>query len=76
MKFWKREEEARNAITNDPPVITVSCYYVNGPHKDTTIVNIAQLTTPARLLIEQGSDPTLLNFKREMLGLPFDEQIL
>ena len=30
----------------------------------------------SRILIEQDSDPTLLNFKREMLGLPFDEQIL
>ena len=39
---------------------------------------IAGITTqqPSRILIEQDSDPTLLNFKREMLGLPFDEQIL
>ena len=73
---WKRKEEARNAIPTDPPVITVSCYYANDLHKDTTIVNIARLTKPSRILIEQDSDPTLLNFKREMLGLPFDEQIL
>ena len=39
-------------------------------------MNIAQLTKPSRILIEQDSDPTLLNFKRKMLGLPFDEQIL
>ena len=39
-------------------------------------MNIAQLTKPSRILIEQDSDPTLLNFKREMLELPFDEQIL
>ena len=75
-ELWKRKEEARNAIPNDPPVITVSCYYANDLHKDTTIVNIAQLTKPSRILIEQGSDPTLLNLKREMFGLPFDEQIL
>ena len=75
-ELWKRKEEARNAIPNDPPVITVSCYYANDLHKDTTIVNIAQLTKPSRILIEQDSDPTLLNFKRKMLGLPFDEQIL
>ena len=74
--LWKRKEDVRNAITNDPPVITVSCCYANELHKDTTIVNIAQLTKPSRILIEQDSDPTLLNFKREMLGLPFDEQIL
>ena len=75
-ELWKRKEEARNAIPNDPPVITVSCYYANDLHKDTTIVNITQLTKLSRILIEQDSDPTLLNFKREMLGLPFDEQIL
>ena len=75
-ELWTCKEEARNAIPNDPPVITVSCYYANDLHKDTTIVNIAQLTKPSRILIEQGSDPTLLNFKREMLGLPLDEQIL
>ena len=75
-EIWKRKEDVRNAITNDPPVITVSCYYANDLQKDTTIVNIAQLTKPSRILIEQDSDPTLLNFKREMLGLPFHEQIL
>ena len=75
-ELWKRKEEARNTIPNDPSVITVACYYANDLHKDTTIVNRAQLTKPSRKLIEQDSDPTLLNFKREMLGLPFDEQIL
>ena len=54
----------------------MSCYYANDLHKDTAIVNIAQLTKPSRILIEQDSDPTLLNFKQEMLGLPFDEQFL
>ena len=39
-------------------------------------MNIAQLTKPSGILIEQDSDPTLLNFKRKMLGLPFDQQIL
>ena len=54
----------------------MSCCYANDIHKDTTIVNIAQLTKPSRILFEQNSDPTLLNFKYQMLGLPFDEQIL
>ena len=54
----------------------MSCYYAIDLHKDTSIVNIAQLTKLSRILIEQDSDPTLLNFKREMLGLSFDEQIL
>ena len=72
----KRKEKARNAIPNGPTVITVSCYYAHGLHKDKTIVKIAQVTKPSRILIEQDSDPTLLNFKREMLGLPFVEQFL
>ena len=72
-ELWKRKQEVRNTIPTDPPVITVSCCYANDLHKDTTIVNIAQLTKPSRILIEQDSDPTLLNFKREMLRLPFDE---
>ena len=75
-ELWKRKEEVRNGIPNEPPVIRVSCYYANDLHKDTTIVNMAQLTKPSCILIEQDSDPTLLNFKREMLGLPFDEQLL
>ena len=75
-ELWKSKEEVRNAIPNEPPVITVSCYYANDLHKDTTIVNIAQSTKPSRILIEQDSDPTLLNFKLEMFGLPFDEQII
>ena len=74
-ELWKRKEKVRNTIPTDPPVITVSCYYANDLHKDTTIVTIAQLK-PSRIIIEQDSDPTLLNFKREILGLPFDEQIL
>ena len=65
----KQKEDRRNAIPNDPRVITVSCYYANDLHKDTTIVNITQLTKPSHILIEQHSDPTLLNFKREMFAL-------
>ena len=72
-ELWKRKKEARNAIPNDPPVIIVSCFYANDLRKDTTIVNKAQLPKPSRILIEQDSDPLLLIFKREMLGLQFDE---
>ena len=64
-ELWNRKEESRNTIPNDPPVITVSCYYAKDLHKDTKTLNIAQLTKPSRILIEQDSDPTLLNFKRE-----------
>ena len=50
----KRRVEVRNAIPIDPPLITVSCLYANDLHKDTTFVNVAQLTKPSRTLIEQG----------------------
>ena len=75
-ELWERKEEARNAIPNDPPVITVSCSQAIDLHKDTTIVNTAQTTKPSRMFIEQDSDPTLPNFKRKMLGLPFGEELL
>ena len=71
-EHWKRKEETRDAIPNDPTVITVSCYYAKDLHRDTLIVNLAQLTKPSRILIEQDSDPTLPKFKREMLGLLFE----
>ena len=54
----------------------MSCYYANDVHKDITIVNLTQLAKPSRILVEQDSDQTLLNFKRKILGLPFDEGIL
>ena len=50
--LWKRKEETQNAIPTDPAVITVSCYYAIDLHKDTTIVNIPQLTKPSRILVE------------------------
>ena len=40
-ELWKGKEEARNAIPNDPPVITVSSYYAKDLHRDITILNIA-----------------------------------
>ena len=53
----------------------MSYYYLNDLHKNTTIVKIAQLTKLSRILIDQDSDLSLLNFQRKMLRLPFDEQI-
>ena len=53
-ELWERKGEVRNAIPKDPPVITVSCNYAKDLLKDTIIVNIAQLTKPSPILIEQG----------------------
>ena len=75
-ELWRHKVEARHTIHIESPVITVSCYYANDLNEDTRIVKIAQLTKPSSLLIEQDSDPTLVNFKRKMLGPPVDEQIL
>ena len=73
---WKRREIISRAIPTGPPVITVPCHYANDLHKETTIVSIAQLTKPWRILIEQVSDPTLLICGREILGPPVDERIV
>ena len=62
-------------MPTESPVITVSCYYANDPHKDITISSIAHLTKPLRILIVQDSDPSLLKFKREIFGLSFEQQI-
>ena len=35
-ELWKRKKEVRNAIPNDPPVITVSCYYANDLQRHNT----------------------------------------
>ena len=75
-ELWKRKQKTQNAIPYNPSIITVSCYSAKKLHKDTTVLNIAQLTKPSRILIEQDSDPTLLNFKCDILGLPVDEQFL
>ena len=70
------EKETRNAIPKDPTVLRRSYCCANDLHKDTTIVNIAQLTKLSRFLTEQDSDRTLLKFKRKMLALLFDKQIV
>ena len=58
-----KKKNELTAIPINPPVITVSCFCANDLLKDTTIVNIAQVTKPLRILIEQKSDPTLVNFR-------------
>ena len=71
-QLWKRKEEARNAIPNYSHHIAV--LICKGPTQRNSICEMAKLTKPSRILYEQDSDTTLLNFKREKLGLPFDEQ--
>ena len=33
-EVWKLKEEKQNAIANNPPVVTVSCFYATDLHKD------------------------------------------
>ena len=65
-QFWRRKEETRRTRPRDSPVIAVSCYYANDLQKEITIVNIAQLTKPCRMLMQEDSDPTILISKHEI----------
>ena len=47
-----------------------------GLPREPSMIHMAHIYKPSRILIEQDSDPALLNFTREMLGLPFDDQVL
>ena len=49
--------------------MTVSCCCANDLRKHKTVVNIARLTKPSPILIEQDSKSTILNSKRKMFRL-------
>ena len=74
-KMWERKEETQSATATGPPVIRMSWYFANDLQQHTLNVNIAQSAKLSRILGEQKSDPTLLKFNRELLGVPIDEQI-
>ena len=70
------EDDPNQKYTSTRKTYAPIAHGSNDLHKDTTIVNIAQLTKPSRIHMKQDSDRTLLNFKREKLGLQFDKQNL
>ena len=74
-QLWQPEQEKRNAVHTEPPVKSVSHCYINGNCKNTLMQSMETFIKFPRILIEQNTDPVLLNFKRQMPGRPFDEQI-
>ena len=68
-EIWQRKVDVRSTITGQPPVITIASYYhIDLPKKQSNI-DLAHFNKHSRILIEQDSDPTFLNFKREMIEL-------
>ena len=75
-KLWQRRQEKHNAVHTRPPVITVSYCYINGDCTNTLMQSMEPFNRVPRTLIGKIADPVLLNFKKHLLGLPFDEQTL
>ena len=74
------EKQLRHAklkmVHTEPPVITVlHCHRIE-KCINTPMHNKPLLKEIPRVLIENDADAVLLNFERQMLGLPFDEQIV
>ena len=74
--IWRGKAECCNKTSSQPPVITIASYYHTDLPKEPSTVNMAHFNKPSRILTEQNSNSTLLKFKRESLGLPFDDQVL
>ena len=75
-EIWQRKADVRNTRSSQPPVITIAFYYNIDLPKEPSKVDMARFNKASRLLREQNFDPTLLNFKGDMLGLPFGDQVL
>ena len=68
-ELWMRKKEARNAVPNDPPVITVSCYYANDLHKDTTSVNIARFNKTITYTYRARLRSNITKFQTRNVGI-------
>ena len=64
--IWQRKADIRNTISSQVPVITIASYYHIDVPKEASVINKEHFNKRSRILIEQDSDPTFLNFKREM----------
>ena len=73
---WQSKQEKNNAVHTQPSVITVSRCYMEDNCTNTMMQRMEQFIKVRGILIEQNAQPVLLNFKKQMLGLPFDEQNL
>ena len=74
--MWRRKTGTHNTKPSQPPVNTIASYYHIDLPKEPPIDNMAHVKNPSRLFIAQDFDPTLLNFQRETLVLPLDNQVL
>ena len=74
-QLWQQTKK-RNTVRTEPPGKTVSHWHMNGKCTN-RLMHFTEPFNKARLtLIEQDADPVLLNFKKRLHELPFDEQIL
>ena len=74
-KIWQRKAEIRNTAPSQPPAITISAYSHIDLPKGRSIIDMAYLKKPSKILIEQDFHPKLQGFKRKLLGLPFEIQV-
>ena len=72
-QLWQSK---RNVVPTEAALITVSHCYINDHCTYTLMQSMERFNKVPRVLIEQNADLVLPNFKRQMLGLPFDEQVL
>ena len=75
-QLWQCKEDNRHAVNTKPPVITVSHCYIKDNYTNILIHSMEPFNISSRILIDQNADPVLLNFKGQMLRLPFDNEIL
>ena len=74
--MWQRQREMCKNRPHQPPIIVIaSLYHIDPPNKP-SIIDMAHSNKLSRILIEQDSDPTLMNFKKEMHGLLLEDQVL
>ena len=59
----KKHAAIHRNIPTEWQFITVLCHFATDLHKETIIVNIAQLTKPSRILIQQNPDYSIANAK-------------
>ena len=75
-QLCQRKQQKCKALHTEPPVITWSYCYKNDNCTNTLMQKMDQFNKVARRLFEQNAQPLLPNFRRQMLGLPLDEQVL
>ena len=74
-QLWRRKQEKRKAVQRTAHHNHVTLY-INDKFTNTLMHKKEPSNTVLRILTEQDAYPVLLIFKRQMLGLPFDEQML